>query len=113
MGYWLQQPMELKRVHGGNIEPILKQLATSQFCGLGIVGLDVEKVKKAEYLSSIESQAQSDELPIAWDEQNVYDQAYISQYMDAEEMDNKSLSGEEEGRKGNCPACKDYAAKTC
>uniref|UniRef100_A0A915J0C3 Uncharacterized protein n=1 Tax=Romanomermis culicivorax TaxID=13658 RepID=A0A915J0C3_ROMCU len=46
MGYWPQQPMELEQVHGGNVEPILKQLVTSQFWGLGIVGFDVEKVKK-------------------------------------------------------------------
>uniref|UniRef100_A0A915KUD2 Uncharacterized protein n=1 Tax=Romanomermis culicivorax TaxID=13658 RepID=A0A915KUD2_ROMCU len=47
MGYWPQRSMELKRVHGGNIEPILKQLVTSQFQGLGFVGFDMEKVKKA------------------------------------------------------------------
>uniref|UniRef100_A0A915KNW8 Uncharacterized protein n=1 Tax=Romanomermis culicivorax TaxID=13658 RepID=A0A915KNW8_ROMCU len=38
----------------------------------------------SQYLSSTESQAQSEEIRIAQDEQNVYDQAYISQYMDAE-----------------------------
>uniref|UniRef100_A0A915K283 Uncharacterized protein n=1 Tax=Romanomermis culicivorax TaxID=13658 RepID=A0A915K283_ROMCU len=46
MGYWPQQPMECERLHGGNVEPILKQLATSQFQGLSVVGFDVEKVKK-------------------------------------------------------------------
>uniref|UniRef100_A0A915L8P5 Protein kinase domain-containing protein n=1 Tax=Romanomermis culicivorax TaxID=13658 RepID=A0A915L8P5_ROMCU len=33
MGYWRQRPMELEQVHSSNIEPILKQLATSQFRG--------------------------------------------------------------------------------
>uniref|UniRef100_A0A915IE06 Uncharacterized protein n=1 Tax=Romanomermis culicivorax TaxID=13658 RepID=A0A915IE06_ROMCU len=48
MGYWPQPPIEPEWVHGLNIEPILKQLATRQFPGLGIVGFDVEKVKKVE-----------------------------------------------------------------
>uniref|UniRef100_A0A915IZ80 Uncharacterized protein n=1 Tax=Romanomermis culicivorax TaxID=13658 RepID=A0A915IZ80_ROMCU len=43
----------------------------------------------SQYLSRVESQAQSEEIPIAWDEQNVYDQAYISQYMDAKGVKNK------------------------
>uniref|UniRef100_A0A915IMH2 Uncharacterized protein n=1 Tax=Romanomermis culicivorax TaxID=13658 RepID=A0A915IMH2_ROMCU len=34
--------------------------------------------------TSVESQAQLEEIPIAQDEQNLYDQAYISQYMDAQ-----------------------------
>uniref|UniRef100_A0A915J799 Uncharacterized protein n=1 Tax=Romanomermis culicivorax TaxID=13658 RepID=A0A915J799_ROMCU len=38
----------------------------------------------SQYLSSVECQAQSDEILIAKDEQNVYDQVYIGQYMDAE-----------------------------
>uniref|UniRef100_A0A915JNA3 Uncharacterized protein n=1 Tax=Romanomermis culicivorax TaxID=13658 RepID=A0A915JNA3_ROMCU len=38
----------------------------------------------SQYLSSIESQAQWEEILIAQDEQNVYDQAYISQYMDVD-----------------------------
>uniref|UniRef100_A0A915JF96 Uncharacterized protein n=1 Tax=Romanomermis culicivorax TaxID=13658 RepID=A0A915JF96_ROMCU len=46
MRYWQQRPMESERVHGGNVELILKQLDTSQFRGLGIVRFDVEKVKK-------------------------------------------------------------------
>uniref|UniRef100_A0A915HKL0 Uncharacterized protein n=1 Tax=Romanomermis culicivorax TaxID=13658 RepID=A0A915HKL0_ROMCU len=40
--------MEPEWVHGGNVKPILKQLATSQFWGLGLVRFDVEKVKKTE-----------------------------------------------------------------
>uniref|UniRef100_A0A915JM90 Uncharacterized protein n=1 Tax=Romanomermis culicivorax TaxID=13658 RepID=A0A915JM90_ROMCU len=38
----------------------------------------------SQYLSGVESQAQSEEIPIAQDEQNVYDQVYFSQNMDAE-----------------------------
>uniref|UniRef100_A0A915IFW0 Uncharacterized protein n=1 Tax=Romanomermis culicivorax TaxID=13658 RepID=A0A915IFW0_ROMCU len=37
----------------------------------------------SQYLSTVESQAHSEEIPIAQDEQNMYGQAYISQYMDA------------------------------
>uniref|UniRef100_A0A915K4G1 Uncharacterized protein n=1 Tax=Romanomermis culicivorax TaxID=13658 RepID=A0A915K4G1_ROMCU len=48
MGYWPRGPMELEQVHSSNIKLILKQLATSQFWGLGIVSFDVEKVKKAD-----------------------------------------------------------------
>uniref|UniRef100_A0A915I9Y8 Uncharacterized protein n=1 Tax=Romanomermis culicivorax TaxID=13658 RepID=A0A915I9Y8_ROMCU len=48
MGYWLQRPMEPEWVHIGNVEPVLKQMATSQFRGLGVVGFDVKKIKKAE-----------------------------------------------------------------
>uniref|UniRef100_A0A915IUB1 Uncharacterized protein n=1 Tax=Romanomermis culicivorax TaxID=13658 RepID=A0A915IUB1_ROMCU len=47
MGYWLQRPMEWEWVQGSNIELILKQLATSQFPRLGIVGFDLEKMLKA------------------------------------------------------------------
>uniref|UniRef100_A0A915IR59 Uncharacterized protein n=1 Tax=Romanomermis culicivorax TaxID=13658 RepID=A0A915IR59_ROMCU len=52
-------------------------------------GLPVQQVIQAstmdgsQYLSSIENQAQLEEIPIAQDEQNVYEEAYISQYMDA------------------------------
>uniref|UniRef100_A0A915K1L9 Uncharacterized protein n=1 Tax=Romanomermis culicivorax TaxID=13658 RepID=A0A915K1L9_ROMCU len=53
MGYWLQISMKLERVHGSNVKPILKQLATSQFQGLRIVEFDVEKVKKAQAKSDI------------------------------------------------------------
>uniref|UniRef100_A0A915JBH2 LAGLIDADG homing endonuclease n=1 Tax=Romanomermis culicivorax TaxID=13658 RepID=A0A915JBH2_ROMCU len=51
MGYWPQKPMEPEWVHSSNIKPILKQLATSQFWGLGVVGFDVEKVKKPYRIS--------------------------------------------------------------
>uniref|UniRef100_A0A915KW71 Uncharacterized protein n=1 Tax=Romanomermis culicivorax TaxID=13658 RepID=A0A915KW71_ROMCU len=46
MDYWPQRPMEPEQVHSCNVEPILKQLATSQFWGLGVVSFDVVKVKK-------------------------------------------------------------------
>uniref|UniRef100_A0A915ISE7 Uncharacterized protein n=1 Tax=Romanomermis culicivorax TaxID=13658 RepID=A0A915ISE7_ROMCU len=37
----------------------------------------------SQYLSRVENQAQLEEILITQDEQNVYDKAYISQYMDA------------------------------
>uniref|UniRef100_A0A915I3X3 Uncharacterized protein n=1 Tax=Romanomermis culicivorax TaxID=13658 RepID=A0A915I3X3_ROMCU len=43
----------------------------------------------SQYLSSVESQAQSEEIWIAQDEQKVYEQAYISEYMDAEGVEKK------------------------
>uniref|UniRef100_A0A915JR53 Uncharacterized protein n=1 Tax=Romanomermis culicivorax TaxID=13658 RepID=A0A915JR53_ROMCU len=38
----------------------------------------------SQYLSSVENQAQLEEIWIAQDEQNMYDKAYISHYMDAQ-----------------------------
>uniref|UniRef100_A0A915KWD3 Uncharacterized protein n=1 Tax=Romanomermis culicivorax TaxID=13658 RepID=A0A915KWD3_ROMCU len=43
----------------------------------------------SQYLSSVENQAQSEEIPIAQDEQNMYGEAFISQYMDAESAKKK------------------------
>uniref|UniRef100_A0A915LAN8 Uncharacterized protein n=1 Tax=Romanomermis culicivorax TaxID=13658 RepID=A0A915LAN8_ROMCU len=48
IGYWPERPMELEWVDSGNVGPIVKQSATSQFWGLGLVGFDMGKVKKAE-----------------------------------------------------------------
>uniref|UniRef100_A0A915KYF1 Uncharacterized protein n=1 Tax=Romanomermis culicivorax TaxID=13658 RepID=A0A915KYF1_ROMCU len=47
----------------------------------------------SQYLSSVENQAQLEEILIAHDEQNMYDKAYISQYIDAEGVKKK---GEEQ-----------------
>uniref|UniRef100_A0A915JL93 Uncharacterized protein n=1 Tax=Romanomermis culicivorax TaxID=13658 RepID=A0A915JL93_ROMCU len=44
--------MEPKQVHSSNVKPIVKQLATSQFLILGVVGFDIEKIKKAEALKA-------------------------------------------------------------
>uniref|UniRef100_A0A915K4U2 Uncharacterized protein n=1 Tax=Romanomermis culicivorax TaxID=13658 RepID=A0A915K4U2_ROMCU len=52
-------------------------------------GIQASTVDASQYLSSIESQAQSKEILIAQDEQNVYDQAYISQCMYAESVKKK------------------------
>uniref|UniRef100_A0A915JQK9 Uncharacterized protein n=1 Tax=Romanomermis culicivorax TaxID=13658 RepID=A0A915JQK9_ROMCU len=44
--------------------------------------IQASTMNASQYLSSKENQAQSEEIPIAQDEQNMFDQAYISQYMD-------------------------------
>uniref|UniRef100_A0A915JTU4 Uncharacterized protein n=1 Tax=Romanomermis culicivorax TaxID=13658 RepID=A0A915JTU4_ROMCU len=46
--------------------------------------IQASTMNASQYLSSVESQPQLEEISIAQDEQNVYEEAHISQYMDAE-----------------------------
>uniref|UniRef100_A0A915KVX5 Uncharacterized protein n=1 Tax=Romanomermis culicivorax TaxID=13658 RepID=A0A915KVX5_ROMCU len=63
------------------------------------LGMDYyEPVEINTSMANVESQAQLEEIPIAKDEQNVYEEAHISQYMDVE-----SAKKEEEDQTAGTP----------